>query len=144
MVPPPPISDGQARDTLDLIERASGQLQTEANLCATYQTVEEVTDCLGLALSYYATSLSSPKVVLPAQLKPIPKIIVRTARAVRTAPTAQRARQAVEQAVVEIRKQIELLQVADDFAAADLGVRGGNLIAASLDTVADKLRQVEL
>jgi hypothetical protein len=134
----------QAQRTLQAVEKASGRLNSDISRCNLNDPIEQVADCLGLALSYYANSLSSPKVVLSAELKAIPRIVVRTARAVRTASTARRAQEAVQQAIQEIRKQVQLLQVADDSAAAKLQVRAGNLVAASLDNLSDKLRQVEL
>ena len=126
------------------MSKASGRLQTEVGRCNVKEAVPDVNNCLGLALSYYADSLSSPKVVLPPQLKSIPKLVRRTASTVRSAKTSQVARQAVQQAVAEIRKQVKLLQVADDSRAGKLEVRAGNLVAASLTSVGDKLRQVEL
>lgn len=140
-VKPGAVSAAQAQRTLDQVSKASGRLQSEASRC---ERNDSLNNCLGLALSYYANSLSSPKVVLPPQLKSIPKLVRRTASTVRTAKTAQVARQAVQQAVAEIRKQIKLLQVADDSRAGKLEVRAGSLVAASLTSIGDKLRQAEL
>src|SRR5436190_3829961 len=69
-VKPGSVSTAQAQRTLDQVNKASGRLKSDASKCNRDDPVQ-VNNCLGLALSYYANSLSSPKVVLPPQLKSI-------------------------------------------------------------------------
>ena len=147
----PPVHSPQQRQkasssdqTLILVQRAARRFNSDVSRCDVKWVVDKFNKCIGDALGRFATDLASPKIDLPAPLKPIKNEVARAAREVRSAPTAKQARVAVEAVIAEVHKAIKLAEVSNDTVAADLGTRAGNVIAASLERVDSKLAQVEL
>jgi hypothetical protein len=102
--------------------------------------LESLQECLGGALDAYAQDLGKAEVLLPPDESPVPQIIERAARKVRSAASKGQAIAAVREAAAAVRKSIALL-VADDPIVQSLTTRAGATIVSSLARTDAKLEQ---
>jgi hypothetical protein len=165
----PTLGTGQstvaaAEDTLAAIERVSDDLERRMRDCeATEPETLDFLACVRDALSQYASGLDPNVLNLPEPLRAVSAIIEQASREIETArATASRrlltattddeiraierealtqARDSVQNAVVEIRKTIQLIR-ADEPQVASLYVEQGDTIAASMQSVEARLTRV--
>lgn len=97
-------------------------------------------DCLAAALDAYAQDLGKAETLLPPDESPVPDIIKRAARKVRSAASKGQAIAAVREAAAAVRKSIALL-VADDPIVQSLTTRASATIVSSLERTDAKLEQ---
>jgi hypothetical protein len=138
----PPIY-GVARDALDATVVARRRFDRNLERCDERDPMQIFHRCIATAMAIFANDLEKPEVALPEPTQPVPEIIRTAARRVLEAPDRETARAAVAEAVVEVKKTIELIKADEPVFAtlADMQTRQGNIVVEGLEVAEAKLER---
>jgi hypothetical protein len=133
------ITRNAVEATLVARQRFEGNLEK----CNESDPLETFHRCIATAMAIFANDLEKPEVALPEETQPVPEIIRTAARKVLNAPDRETARAAVAEALVEVKKTIELIKADEPVYAtlADMQTRQGNIIAEGLQVAEAKLER---